>query len=88
MINYDVIGKMETLKDDARYILSTTGAEEVVSFPSAEGSSPTNSSDPDLIQKYFTDLPSKDIKDLYNRYLIDFLMFDYHATVDGVLDVR
>nr|XP_054751536.1 carbohydrate sulfotransferase 11-like [Lytechinus pictus] len=88
MINYDVIGKIETLEDDARYILKISGADKVVKFPSAEGSSPTNSSDPYLIQKYFTTLPHDDITNLYNRYLIDFLMFDYHATVDDVLDVR
>ncbi|XP_030853516.1 carbohydrate sulfotransferase 11-like [Strongylocentrotus purpuratus] len=88
MIQYDMIGKIETLEDDARYILSVSGADKVVSFPSAEGSSPTNSSDPDLIQKYFSTLPRNDITKLYNRYLIDFLMFDYHATVDDVLDVR
>ncbi|XP_072173983.1 carbohydrate sulfotransferase 11-like [Diadema setosum] len=88
LINYDVIGKMETIAEDARYILTLTGAKAAVSFPSAQGSSPTNSSDPDLIQKYFGNLPSEDITQLYKRYLIDFLMFDYHATVDGVLDVR
>ncbi|XP_071951471.1 carbohydrate sulfotransferase 14-like [Antedon mediterranea] len=76
-IKYDIIGNFETLQDDSKYIMKITGTSDVTSFPSSNGSNPTNSSSKTSLQSYFSGLPLEYVRSLYERFKIDFEMFGY-----------
>ncbi|XP_033098684.1 carbohydrate sulfotransferase 11-like [Anneissia japonica] len=76
-IDYDVIGKFETLSDDANYILKLANVDHLVEFPSAKGSSPTNSSKKDTLQMQFDGIPLNIVHNLYEKYILDFRLFNY-----------
>ncbi|XP_030846602.1 carbohydrate sulfotransferase 11 isoform X3 [Strongylocentrotus purpuratus] len=83
-INYDIIGKFETMSTDAEFVLESLSLSNAVEFPSSTGSSPTNSSD--YVIPYYAQLPDDDVMKLYERYRLDFELFGYdipheiHAT--------
>lgn len=72
LVKYDFVGKYETLSSDANFILRKIGATNL-SFPQALGSSTTAKQ----LKKYFGNLPSSKISNLYNIYKLDFKMFSY-----------
>ncbi|XP_072181484.1 carbohydrate sulfotransferase 11-like [Diadema setosum] len=74
-IDYDVIGKFETMSTDAEYILRLFNLVDLVDFPSANGSSPTGSSS--KVEQFYSRLSAEDIKALYERYRLDFELFGY-----------
>ncbi|XP_071944088.1 carbohydrate sulfotransferase 11-like isoform X2 [Antedon mediterranea] len=76
-IDYDVIGKFETLSDDAKYILKLASVDDLVEFPSAQGSSPTNSSKKHTLQEQFDGVPLNIIHGIYEKYILDFQLFNY-----------
>ncbi|XP_076357526.1 carbohydrate sulfotransferase 11 [Tachypleus tridentatus] len=75
-LNYKVIGKYETLKDDSDYVLWKAGLLQKIDFPQREQSykmEPTAV----LLKKYFNQI-SQDVKDkLYTIYQADFTIFGY-----------
>ncbi|XP_038077133.1 carbohydrate sulfotransferase 11-like [Patiria miniata] len=76
-INYTFIGKIETINADSRSILQLAKIDKLVSFPDAQGSSPTNSSTSKVMASYFADLSVTDIQRLHKRYKWDFKLFGY-----------
>ena len=76
-INYDVIGKLETLADDVKYILKLAELEGKVQFSDPLKSSPTFSSNVDTMKKYYSKVPKECIENLYTRYKFDFELFGY-----------
>ncbi|XP_041459273.1 carbohydrate sulfotransferase 11-like isoform X2 [Lytechinus variegatus] len=74
-INYDIIGKIETMSRDVEFVLKSLHISDMVKFPSSSGSSPTNSSS--HIIPYYTKIPTEDVIRLYERYRLDFEMFGY-----------
>ena len=86
-VPYDVIGRFETLQDDAQFILQSVGADCFVKFPSPKGSAPTNSSNDDTLIKAYRTLSRDLIQRLYNRYRLDFILFGYtfEINIDGQL---
>lgn len=72
-INYDIIGKYETLDQDSEFILKQVG-ETGISFPQAPKSSSTTSK----LRKYFDSLQHDIIRQLYNVYIMDFKLFGYN----------
>lgn len=72
-INYDIIGKYETLDQDSEFILTQVG-ETRISFPRAPKASSTTSN----LSKYFGSLQNDVIKHLYNIYVMDFRLFGYN----------
>ncbi|XP_071481491.1 carbohydrate sulfotransferase 11-like [Diadema antillarum] len=76
-IQYDVISHFETLETDANYILRLIKADGVVHFPSANGSSPTHSSDQAIYETHYSQVSSEDLRRLYDRYRLDFELFGY-----------
>lgn len=74
-IQYNVIGKYETLMDDAWLVLEKAQLSRLVSFPRSDRPSSTNS----LIEEYTNQLTKEELLHLYHIYEMDFRLFDYHS---------
>ncbi|XP_070533181.1 carbohydrate sulfotransferase 11-like isoform X3 [Ptychodera flava] len=75
-VNYNYIGTFETLNEDADFILKKIGVGGHIKFPNYVPHK-TNSSQADLLHKYYSKISKKDMKLLYNTYRYDFEMFGY-----------
>ena len=75
-IGYDIIGHFETLNEDADHVLKWMGATDVIkSFPKSDRvSNSTKHYDP----KYFSQLSEKEVSSFLQKFMYDFLAFDYH----------
>ncbi|XP_072174357.1 carbohydrate sulfotransferase 11-like [Diadema setosum] len=77
-IDYDFIGKYETLESDSTYILKALGISIPLPRPGTLLS--TNSSVPDIVKAYFDTVSTTDMKRLYwDKYFMDFKLFGYSA---------
>lgn len=83
LIHYDLVGKYETLEEDADYVLKLAGAEAEVRFPASGKSTRTTG---ELAASYFKDISPVYQRKLYNLYRMDFLLFNY--SMPGYLRVR
>jgi len=72
-IHYDVIGKYETLLDDAWFVLQKAKLSHLIEFPQTQKASSTNS----LIGEYIAPLTQQQLSDLYHIYQFDFTLFNY-----------
>ncbi|CAL4076566.1 unnamed protein product, partial [Meganyctiphanes norvegica] len=71
-INYDIIGKYETLEEDAEYLLRKVGANEDLHFP------PVNPSNTATFVPFYMSTLSKNLTHrLLDMYSLDFKIFDY-----------
>lgn len=75
-VRFDIIAKMETLSRDADFILYHRGLSNTVNV---EWSHRTDQSQKtsDVVKSYYSQLTSSEVKQLYYKYLPDFLMFEY-----------
>lgn len=71
VINYNIIGKYETLESDSRFVLAKLGIDKRISFSKNDNGS-------QLTDKYFSSVPDNDIRKLLKVYKADFKLFDYH----------
>ena len=79
-IEYDVIGKMETFKDDSDFITEESGlASYNITLPWANKKSSIKSKENSSLD-YFKQLSKSQIEGLHQLYLPDFEMFDYDVT--------
>lgn len=74
-IRYNVIGKYETLMDDAWLVLEKARLGWI-GFPRSERPSSTTS----LVEEFFNQLTQEELMHLYHIYELDFRLFDYHAS--------
>ena len=83
VINYDFIGHLETLEDDAPLLLKMAGIDDRVSFPSIHKSTST-----DEVMEYYSQVPTRYITRLGELYRSDFEIFgyDYLAPVQPLLN--
>ncbi|XP_045604616.1 carbohydrate sulfotransferase 11 isoform X3 [Procambarus clarkii] len=73
-VEYDFIGKYETIKEDSNYVLDWLGVKDVVDgFPSSDRPFHARRYDP----KYFNQLDQKAKLEFFSKYLADFLAFNY-----------
>lgn len=73
-IHYDMVGKYETLEDDANYVLRLVGVGDSLRFPSYAKSTRTTDT---MTAQFFSNISSQQQVQLYNLYKMDFLMFNY-----------
>ena len=76
-VDYDVIGKLETLDDDVKYILTLANLQDQVQFAEPASSSPTYSYKSNTLENYLESVPAPLIRNLYERYELDFKLFGY-----------
>ncbi|KAF4527273.1 hypothetical protein B566_EDAN006993, partial [Ephemera danica] len=72
LINYDIIGKYETLQEDAEFVLRHIGQSQI-QFPKL----PKPSSTMSRLQEYFGTLPKDVMLELQRIYALDFKLFGY-----------
>lgn len=75
-VKYDFIGKMENLQRDTLYAL-TKVVQSNIDLKLLNSTNFTNSSNVELLQKYFSRIPVQTVRDLYKKYRPDFELFDY-----------
>lgn len=74
LIRYDIVGKYETLEEDAEAVLRLAGVDEGLRFPTSGKSTRTNSN----MAAHFFKRVSPYLKNkLYDLYQMDFLLFNY-----------
>nr|XP_054773164.1 carbohydrate sulfotransferase 14-like [Lytechinus pictus] len=73
-IDYDLIGQLEDASDDIPYVLKKIGIWNVTDYGKGP---PRKNTDEELMKRYYSEVPTKLLKELYNIYEPDFHMFGY-----------
>ncbi|XP_071489941.1 carbohydrate sulfotransferase 11-like [Diadema antillarum] len=76
-IEYDVIGKYETISADAPYVLQLANVAPNISFPTPAPGSVTSSSSPGTAERIFRSVPRDHLLKLATLYSEDFRLFHY-----------
>ncbi|KAJ8002861.1 hypothetical protein DPEC_G00163360 [Dallia pectoralis] len=78
LLRYNFIGKFESLKEEANFLLRRIGAPGNLTFPDFKDRNPqaerTSSA---ITQRYFQQLNSTERQGAYDFYFMDYLMFNY-----------
>uniref|UniRef100_A0A4X2KIS7 Carbohydrate sulfotransferase n=1 Tax=Vombatus ursinus TaxID=29139 RepID=A0A4X2KIS7_VOMUR len=78
VINYDFVGKFETLEEDANYFLQLIGAPRGLKFPNfKDRHSSDERTNADVVRQYLKDLSNMERQLIYDFYYLDYLMFNY-----------
>ena len=75
VVNYDVIGKYETLDRDVDYVLKILGLDDTIKFPPKPKMK--GPSTRELMASAFQNITSEEIHQLWEMYAVDFTMFGY-----------
>ncbi len=75
-VQYDFIGKLETMDDDTKYILSHIGADHLTNILNIR-THPTNSSSENEVQAAFRQVTEEDVVQFEKRFKMDMELFDY-----------
>ncbi|XP_039539977.1 carbohydrate sulfotransferase 8 isoform X1 [Pimephales promelas] len=77
-LHYDFIGKVETLEEDANFVLRKIGAPENLTYPSFKDGNPKAArTSTQITQLYFSQLNASERQRAYDFYYMDYLMFNY-----------
>ncbi|XP_077050806.1 carbohydrate sulfotransferase 8 isoform X2 [Siphateles boraxobius] len=77
-LHYDFIGKVETLEEDANFVLRKIGAPENLTYPSFKDGNPKAArTSTQITQHYFSQLNASERQRAYDFYYMDYLMFNY-----------
>ncbi|KAG2469859.1 CHST8 sulfotransferase, partial [Polypterus senegalus] len=78
LINYDFIGKFETMEEDANFVLHMIGAPKNLTFPSfKDRHSSEERTTIKITQQYFAQLAPVERQSAYDFYYMDYLIFNY-----------
>ncbi|KAM9225089.1 carbohydrate sulfotransferase 9 isoform 2-T3 [Dugong dugon] len=78
LINYDFVGKFETLAEDANYFLQLIGAPKELKFPNfKDRHSSDERTNVQVVRQYLKDLTRTERQLIYDFYYLDYLMFNY-----------
>ncbi len=80
-VEYDIIGHLETLKSDAANILERIRASEYMDLVVGQSFHGTNSSQREILSKYYDQLTEDDIEGIRWRYKWDFEVFGYSEKI-------
>ncbi|KAL5013546.1 hypothetical protein ScPMuIL_007816 [Solemya velum] len=75
-INYDFIGKYETLEEDVNYWLHTSNLSHIINFPKRSATY-RKSKTVDLLLKYYKSVPKRYLHELLDTYHLDYKLFGY-----------
>ncbi|XP_046436283.1 carbohydrate sulfotransferase 11 isoform X1 [Neodiprion fabricii] len=82
-VRFDVIAKFETLHDDQNYLIKHAHLDHVIK---PEWKNPTRGTQTkNAVKSYFTQLTKSQIRDLYQMFRYDFILFDYSP--DGYFEL-
>ncbi|XP_073410274.1 carbohydrate sulfotransferase 9-like [Dendrobates tinctorius] len=76
-IQYDFIGKFETLADDADFVLKIIGAPKKLKYPTMKHHANESRTNYDISIRYLEMLPPVLFRKLLSVYSLDFSIFDY-----------
>ncbi|XP_072554227.1 carbohydrate sulfotransferase 8 [Paramormyrops kingsleyae] len=78
LLDYDFIGKFETIEEDANFLLRRTGAAHNLTFPSFKDRNPhAERTSARITHHYFAQLDASERQRAYDFYYMDYLMFNY-----------
>ncbi|XP_051978821.1 carbohydrate sulfotransferase 8-like [Xyrauchen texanus] len=78
LLNYDFIGKFETLEEEANFLLRSIGAPSNLTFPSFKDRNPNaERTSSQITRRYFAQLNAIERQRAYDFYYMDYLMFNY-----------
>uniref|UniRef100_A0A8C5L3E9 Carbohydrate sulfotransferase n=1 Tax=Jaculus jaculus TaxID=51337 RepID=A0A8C5L3E9_JACJA len=78
LINYDFVGKFETLEEDTNYFLQLIGAPRELKFPNfKDRHSSDERTSAQVVRQYLKDLSGTERQLIYDFYYLDYLMFNY-----------
>ncbi|XP_019321032.2 carbohydrate sulfotransferase 9 isoform X1 [Panthera pardus] len=78
LINYDFVGKFETLEEDANYFLQLIGAPKELKFPNfKDRHSSDERTNAQVVRQYLKDLTRAERQLIYDFYDLDYLIFNY-----------
>jgi len=80
-VNWDFVGKVESIVEDAAYMLKEVNLSHIVEYPYYRKATDTS-----MIKKYFTGLTKEGMERLYETFKLDFDLFQY-AVPDYVWNV-
>ncbi|KAJ8386965.1 hypothetical protein AAFF_G00161420 [Aldrovandia affinis] len=82
-IRYDLVGKYETLEEDANYVLRLAGVGDYLRFPTYAKSTRTTDQ---MTAEFFQNISAEQQAQLYQLYKPDFLMFNYSTPSFGKVE--
>ncbi|TSK38378.1 Carbohydrate sulfotransferase 8 [Bagarius yarrelli] len=85
LLDYDFIGKLETIESEANFLLRKVGAPKNLTFPSFKDRNPEAvRTSKHLAQRYFTQLSASERQKVYDFFYMDYLMFNYSKPFQDV----
>ncbi|XP_019406591.1 PREDICTED: carbohydrate sulfotransferase 8-like [Crocodylus porosus] len=79
-VQYDILGKYETLGQDSEHVLKSIRAPEGIHFPDIKRYSSENQTNDKITMEYLRKLNSEQIQKIKKLYQMDFSLFDYSLT--------
>ncbi|KAM9481643.1 carbohydrate sulfotransferase 8-like [Clarias gariepinus] len=85
LLDYDFIGKFETIEEEANFLLRRLGAPKNLTFPTFKDRNPEAArTSSHIMQRYFMQLSASDRQRVYDFYYMDYLMFNYSKPFEDV----
>ncbi|KAG8012979.1 Carbohydrate sulfotransferase 8 [Nibea albiflora] len=78
LLQYNFIGKFESLQEDANFLLRRVGAPANLTFPDFKDRNPlAERTSSRITQRYFKQLNATERQKTFDFYYMDYLMFNY-----------
>ncbi|XP_029282820.1 carbohydrate sulfotransferase 8 [Cottoperca gobio] len=78
LLRYNFIGKFESLREEADFLLRSVGAPRNLTFPDFKDRNPrAERTSSRITQRYFSQLNATERQKAFDFYYMDYLMFDY-----------
>ncbi|XP_056596245.1 carbohydrate sulfotransferase 8-like isoform X2 [Triplophysa dalaica] len=78
LLDYDFIGKFETMDEEANFLLRSFGAPSNLTFPTFKDRNPNaERTSSEIMRRYFAQLNMTDRQRVYDFYYMDYLLFNY-----------
>ncbi|XP_077292620.1 carbohydrate sulfotransferase 11-like [Arctopsyche grandis] len=79
-VDYDIILKMESFENDMKYLINYLDNEnirQIIQTTQWNNTNPSGRTDIEITKEYFSNISTSLLKDIYNIYEKDFILFDY-----------